>query len=49
MRILPKQKRGEQASRQARLEYIQILNHFLHATDHQRKPIVIELVGRVVG
>jgi hypothetical protein len=48
MRIPPKQKRGEQASRQARLQFIQIFDHFLDAADHEGKPIVIEFVGRVV-
>ena len=32
-----------------RLEFIQILDHFLHAANHERKAIVIEFVGSVVG
>jgi hypothetical protein len=32
-----------------RLQFIQIFDHFLHADDNQREPIVIELVGRVAG
>jgi hypothetical protein len=32
-----------------RLQFIQAFNHFLHATDHQREPLVVELVWRVVG
>jgi hypothetical protein len=32
-----------------RLQFIQAFNHFLHATDHQREPLVVELVWGVVG
>ena len=31
------------------LQLIQFFDHFLHAADHERKPIVIELVGCVAG
>ncbi len=34
--------------RRVQLQLIQFFDHFLHAADHERKPIVIELVGRVV-
>ena len=30
-----------------RLQFVEAFNHFLHAADHQRKPVVIELVRRV--
>ena len=32
-----------------RLQFIQAFNHFLHATDHQREPLVVELVWGVVS
>jgi hypothetical protein len=31
------------------LQLIQFFDHFLHSADHERKPIVIELVGCVAG
>jgi serine protease AprX len=30
-----------------RLQFVEIFNHFLHTADHQREPVVIELLGRV--
>jgi hypothetical protein len=49
MRLPPKQKRCEQASRQARLQFDQIFDHPLHPADYKRKAIVIQFVGSVVG
>jgi hypothetical protein len=33
----------------AQLQLIQFFDHFLHSADHERKSIVIELVGCVAG
>ena len=35
--------------RRVQLQLIQFFDHFLHSADHERKPIVIELIGRVVS
>jgi hypothetical protein len=32
-----------------RLQFIQTLDHLLHAANDKRKPVVIQLVGRVAG
>lgn len=38
---------GAGRGRRPLLKFVEAFNHFLHAADHQRKPVVIQLVMRV--
>jgi hypothetical protein len=43
------QRRSDCRGHRPRLQFVQAFDDFLHAANHQRKPVVIEFVGRVVG